>query len=142
MSSGNEPSQCFNAFLCAANRWECDAYIRSQASKGKMTVQEFYEATVKELKAWLPEFCTAKCVDRIQQLDGLDSGGSYGTDGGKIVSYEVTGKKARIETQGTNNYPDSERRHVYVLVLEDGQWKIDSKKEISESGRERKVDLF
>lgn len=130
----------FHAFLAKADEWEQAAFSRVMADND--STREFWEALTAELKMLLQSFCTSRCINRISRLTTVDSPSSYGLGGGRIVECETTKDQIRITTQGRNTYPQSKAKYVFLFILEDGAWKIDTKKEISESGRERKVDLF
>ncbi len=135
------PVDLFNSFRSAFEKWEGDAFLRNRAWTDSET--NFYVIADAELRELLKVYCTQRCIQsRADCLGSLGRPSRYGLRGGNVIDCQITDNKARITTQGSNKVPDSDRRDVYLLVLEDGQWKIDSKKEISERGRERKVDLF
>lgn len=142
MTTLDDPTTLFNDFLVAACKWESEAYVRCDDWNESAEGKSFYEHAIPELKTLFQPYCTSKCIESIVRLDMLQSGGRYGSKGGHVVNCEINGAKARITTKGYNDFPDSDARFVYLLVIEDGHWKIDAKKELSASGRERKVDLF
>lgn len=130
----------FAEFLKTADEWERTAVPR--VIEAEADCSELWELLTTELKTALAPYCTVRCLQRIPRLRTVQSPSRYGLRGGTVTDCRVQGLRARITTKGLNKLPECDWQRVYLLVLEDGRWKIDSKKEISDSGRERKVDLF
>lgn len=134
-----EPIRVFKEFLVAFDRWESGMI---SCDRTGISAEAFIDMATKLFRSALAPFCTRNCLDRVGRVSAFSSPSEYGPDGDRIVDFSSSGETARVVTQGSNNFPTSRDRQAYLFVREDGQWKIDSKKELSENGRERKVDLF
>ncbi len=139
-----DPKGVLLAFFAAMDGWEQAAIQRSDkfvpTTDSEIVAFREREAEIRR-KAMVP-FCTDECISRVGLVSMRCSPSQYGLAGGHVVDCEVKGNKATIITEGKNNFPESKDRYIFLLVLEDDGWKINGKKEVSESGRQRKVELF
>ena len=135
----------FHGFLSAMDKWEQDARRRDELPETQADprpTREIWRSWIPSLHEALAPYCTADCIATIQEFSSLGSPSEYGLNGFHILECEIKGDKAKLTTRGTNKFPESSRRAIFTFAKVNGEWKIDGKKELSESGRQRKIALF
>ncbi len=127
MTDEEKVKEILTDFFKKMNHWETKAYSRLQLKKGDMThFKQSFELAREELQKVYDKYLTKKKRVFTTRYNNLGNPPAYDYLTEDILQVIIKSKK-RIEVETFKNDAVG-LKNQYVFLIEDGEWRIDSKK--------------
>ncbi|REK28190.1 MAG: hypothetical protein DWQ42_05590 [Planctomycetota bacterium] len=132
------PEKVLRGFISSMHRWELDAWARSRAVRDMPDPSSYQAEVMEKMKAIFAEFCTSK--ERPYGRQGsFQKPPEYDPHAEEVVEINhVSPHRTEITTQRSTGFSEKRR---YVLLKENGRWRIDNAKAVNEDGTTRQATL-
>jgi hypothetical protein len=123
----SDPQAVLVAFFTAMNAWERERWKR----RNEPDMQAEQARGLAAMNQIFADHCTPK-ERKYGRLGSYSNPPEYDPKTEAILSVEVQGKKAFIETQQSTGFS---HRCKYTLMLQDGRWLVDNKQWLDHEGK-------
>lgn len=129
--SASTPEAVLRGFIAAMNRWEIESWAASQVAQKTTTPDSYWPLVIERMNAIFAAFCTPR--ERPNGRNGVFSHPQeYDPDTESILA--ITDESPRRVRIITRQHTGFKNKCQYVLLKQQGQWRIDNRRTLLSDG--------